>query len=154
MPSRRKALSTNFDLAGSAEQNRDLIQSIETALSNANLDSSKINSVERLTKYLEWLNDKRPEFVPLGANTDDKFSEFISLGRLYKNTAEFYIDEVGVNATTVWRWATGKSRPSKYLAVSLLRDIKPILNEQTQKDIDVVSTQKFKHYENSTKYEM
>ncbi|MDU6378181.1 MAG: hypothetical protein E6575_29520, partial [Bradyrhizobium sp.] len=64
---------------------------------------------------------------------EDKFSGLIEIARKYQNCNSFFLSAVGVNAPTVWRWASGKSRPSRYVGKRLAEDVKShVANELWQ----------------------
>jgi hypothetical protein len=55
---------------------------------------------------------------------EDKFSALIEMARNYEDCTSFFLSEVGVNASTVWRWASGKSRPSRYVGKRLTEEVR------------------------------
>lgn len=94
-------------------------------------DTSRFNAtqselVSRVKKLIEWIDDERPSFASK-STAGDKFADLISLARDYQECATFFTQEVGVNSTTVWRWASGKSRPSRYVAQKVCEDIRNVL---------------------------
>ena len=80
--------------------------------------------VGQIKAFVEWLDDPRPTFAD-DLVTDDKFAELVELSRQYQDCDcnSFYVSDVGVNPSTVWRWANGKSKPSKYIGQKLVREI-------------------------------
>ena len=94
-------------------------------VSNANLSgvsSVDLGLIAQVKAFSEWLSDPRPAFRRL-AGEEDKFANLVALSRKQQDCANFYVTEVGVDASTVWRWSTGKSRPSKFVGQSLAREI-------------------------------
>lgn len=92
----------------------------------AGLSSEKTKLVGEVKAYLEWLEDSRPE---LALDSADKFGELIALSRHYPQCNRFYVNSVGVSESTVWRWAHGKSRPSRYVGERIASDIKSLMAE-------------------------
>ena len=92
----------------------------------AGLNSEQTSLVGEVKAYLEWLDDKRPE-IALGSA--DKFGELVALSRHYQPCNKFYLGSVGVSESTVWRWAQGKSRPSRYVGERVSSDIKALIAE-------------------------
>ena len=76
--------------------------------------------------YLEWLDNALPE-VAQSREQRDKFAQLIDLSRRYPECNAFFLNEADLNSSTLWRWSNGKSRPSKYIATSIVEDIKPVL---------------------------
>jgi hypothetical protein len=89
-----------------------------------NATSSITEVIGQVKAFVEWLDDKRPEFA-IGER--DKFARLIELARKYQECSSFLLTEVGVNAATVWRWANDKSRPSKFVGNRIVVEIKPLL---------------------------
>jgi hypothetical protein len=76
----------------------------------------------QIRAFVGWLDDPRPAFAR-GVGGDDKFAALIELSRDHENLVSFFTQDVGVNATTVWRWATEKSRPSGFLGRKLVEEV-------------------------------
>jgi hypothetical protein len=91
-----------------------------------NLDSETTELLSQVKAFIEWVDDTKPEFATtLGG--PDKFAALVELSRGYQECTTFYLRDVGVNSTTVWRWANGKSRPSKYIGQRVVADVKHLL---------------------------
>lgn len=75
------------------------------------------------TSYLAWFSDSRPH-VRQRAGDEDKFADLVALGRRIPAVADYLANEVGVDATTDWRWSAGRSRPSGYLVKQITRAIR------------------------------
>jgi hypothetical protein len=92
----------------------------------SNATSAATAAVGQVKAYLEWLDDARPEVAP-SLDQEDKFALLIDLSRRYSACNAFYLNEADLNSSTLWRWSRGKSRPSKYIATTIVHDIKPII---------------------------
>lgn len=90
----------------------------------AGLTSEETSLIGEIKAYLEWLDDPRPE---VGLDEADKFAALIALSRHYQPCSRFYLETVGVSESTVWRWAHGKSRPSRYVGGRIVADIKSLV---------------------------
>jgi hypothetical protein len=98
-------------------------------LANRNLQgaSSQVTRiVGQIKAFLEWVDNPKPKFAD-DLVGQDKFAELVELSRQYQDCNSFYASDVGVNPSTVWRWANGKSRPSKYVGQKLAHEIEPRL---------------------------
>ena len=95
--------------------------------------------VDRVISYKAWLEDERDTFSETRP-PNDKFAALIKLTRMFDETSEFFIEKVGVNAATVWRWGTEKSRPAKYVGRALVIDLNQIMVKQIQQDIETLQT--------------
>lgn len=85
----------------------------------ADIPANAVGTVGRIKAYLEWVADPRPAFADT-LDGEDKFAELIEQSRAQQDLASFYSIEVGVNPSTVWRWASGKSRPNKFVGKKLV----------------------------------
>jgi hypothetical protein len=92
----------------------------------SNATSAATEAIGQVKAYLEWLDDARPEVAP-SADQKDKFARLIDLSRRYPACNAFYLNEADLNSSTLWRWSNSRSRPSKYIATTVVDDIKPIL---------------------------
>ncbi|MEJ0077792.1 MAG: hypothetical protein WDO17_20620 [Alphaproteobacteria bacterium] len=92
----------------------------------AGLTSEETALIGEIKAYLEWLDDRRPE---VAVDEADKFAGLIVLSRHYQQCNRFYLDSVGVSDSTVWRWAHGKSRPSRYVGERIAADVKSLVAE-------------------------
>jgi hypothetical protein len=92
----------------------------------AGLTSEETALVGEIKAYLEWLDDRRPE---VAVDETDKFAGLIALSRHYQQCNRFYLNAVGVSESTVWRWAHGKSRPSRYVGERIVADVKSLVAE-------------------------
>lgn len=97
---------------------RDLV-----ARDTGNLSSEQTHLIAQIKLFLEWLDDDRPE-VAANAGDVDKFADLIALSRYYEDLTAFYVGEVGVNPSTIWRWAAGKSRPSRFVAEQIAKEVR------------------------------
>jgi len=88
--------------------------------------SEATDALRQVKAYLEWSDDPLPE-VAQARGEQDKFPRLIDLSRRYPECTAFYLNEADLNSSTLWRWSNGKSRPSKYIATSIVGDIKPLL---------------------------
>lgn len=87
---------------------------------NAKKETSEQARVRaEIVAFLEWEQDARPAFADDG---NDKFAGLIELARNHEGCTAFFTKDVGVNLSTVWRWASEKSRPSKYVARHVSED--------------------------------
>jgi len=93
---------------------------------HASLRSAQTSVVAEVKSFLEWLDDPRPE-VAFGQ--PDKFAEIIELSRRYERCSKYYLSDVGVNVSTVWRWATGNSRPSRFVGQRIVPEVKIMVVE-------------------------
>lgn len=82
--------------------------------------------ISDIKAFVEWLDDPRLVFTD-EPGRDDKFAELINLSRDFRELNSFYVSEVGVNSSTVWRWATKKSRPSKFVGTKLAHEVERLL---------------------------
>jgi hypothetical protein len=88
--------------------------------------STETDAIGQVKAFVEWLDDKRPEFAN-SIGEEDKFARLVEIARKYEECSSFFLNEVGVNAATVWRWANDKSRPSKFVGKRIVAEIKPLL---------------------------
>lgn len=88
--------------------------------------STKIDETTdyRAIKFKAWLKDPRPEFNSQAKKDEDKFAELISLGSQFTDVVIFFSSEVGVSAGTITRWASGRSKPSKFVGPRLVQETK------------------------------
>lgn len=89
-------------------------------------DSRAIRVVSQIKGFLEWLDNPKPEFAS-ASDSDDKFGTLVELARYFPDCNTFFLSEVGVNPSTVWRWANGRSRPSRFVGQKLVRELKLLL---------------------------
>ena len=115
--------SRNSRLERSAgEQRLARLRSVASPdLAFADGDATRV--AKQVRQFVEWLDDGRPQFSE-DLEGDDKFAELIEIARHYQDCTDFFVCEVGVNASTVWRWATGRSRPSRYVGKRLSEEVK------------------------------
>jgi hypothetical protein len=92
-------------------------------LNLSNADSEVTELVSRVKAFVAWLDDAKPEFAEVRGQTD-KFAELVELSRHYEDCMTYYLRTVGVNSSTVWRWARKESRPGRYLGRSAAADVK------------------------------
>jgi hypothetical protein len=105
-----------------------LVQELR-AIASGNLSRATSEATDvagQVKAYLEWLDDPLPE-VAQSLGQRDKFARLIELSRRYPECNAFYLNEADLNSSTLWRWSNGKSRPSRYIATSIVDDIKPVL---------------------------
>lgn len=105
----------------SVEIEQDLRRLVNADL--AGLDGEATRVAAEVRSFVRWLDDKRVPFADQ-VEGEDKFSGLIEIARKYQDCNSFFLSEVGVNASTVWRWASGKSRPSRYVGKRLAEDVK------------------------------
>jgi hypothetical protein len=105
---------------------RDLRLSVKGGLKSATSEQTRLAG--EIRAFLEWVDDPKPEFSE-DVDGEDKFARLIELSRGYEECTSFFVSEVGVNASTVWRWATDKSRPSKYVGKRLAQEVKGVLSQ-------------------------
>ncbi|MFY0690776.1 MAG: hypothetical protein JXR14_02505 [Paracoccaceae bacterium] len=86
------------------------------------LDDDQRDVQARIDAYIRWVDDVRPAFTS-EQGQEDKFSDLVALARKHTVCLDFLTLEVGVNGSTIWRWAKGKVRPSPYIGRQLVRDI-------------------------------
>ena len=67
------------------------------------------------------IDDARPQFAD-DIDGADKFKELIEMARNYVARIGFFHVDVGVSASTEWRWASGGGRPSRYVGKRLAED--------------------------------
>jgi hypothetical protein len=106
------------------QQERAVVAALRQALARglSGASAEQIQIAGQIKAFIEWLDDPRPAFAEqLGA--DDKFPQLIGISRLYQDCTTFYVSDVGVNPSTVWRWASGKSRPSKFVGKRLVTEV-------------------------------
>lgn len=89
----------------------------------AGLSGEATRVAAEVRSFVNWLDDKRVPFAD-HVEGEDKFSALIEIARNYQDCNSFFLSEVGVNASTVWRWASGKSRPSRYVGKRLAEDVR------------------------------
>lgn len=117
----KQIATLNPDLAQLTER---LLKSPLARRSVAEISAPEFQDLERIRRLAQWITDPRPICAPEG---DDKFAELINIARDFEECNEFLIDRVGVNSSTVWRWATGKSRPSRYIIEKASADIQTLI---------------------------
>ncbi|MDU1906769.1 MAG: hypothetical protein E6772_18565, partial [Dysgonomonas sp.] len=114
----------------SAEIEQDLRRLASADLAGLTGEQTRVAADVRV--FVQWLEDERVAFADQ-VEGEDKFSGLIEIARKYQNCNSFFLSEVGVNASTVWRWASGKSRPSRYVGKRLAEDVKShVANELWQ----------------------
>jgi hypothetical protein len=123
----------SLELANAADASRglpsaDYIPSFrklrEISLPKLNEEQRDVQA--RVDAFIRWRDDVRPAF-DAEAKGGDKFSELISIARKHAICLDFLTSEVGVNGSTIWRWAKDKVRPSPYIGRQLVRDIEQYL---------------------------
>jgi hypothetical protein len=101
-----------------------LVRVAHTDLAAAN--SAVTDVVSQVKAFVEWLNAPQAEFADRSSD-GDKFAALIELSRRYQECNRFYLSEVGVNSTTIWRWANKKSRPSRYIGKRVVLEVKSLI---------------------------
>lgn len=91
-------------------------------------------------RFRRWSLDPRPVFAPSGTN--DKFSEMIILAREFSDCENLLFETWRLNFTTVWRWETKKTRPSRYAALSLVPSLYSLLLKCVEKNIHDIQAAK------------
>ncbi|GAB5461839.1 hypothetical protein [Hoeflea alexandrii] len=109
--------------AGDIKQDRIVADLRKLATSDlSGLDSNATRVASEVRAFIQWIDDPRISFSSK-IDEEDKFADLISIARNYQDCTSFFHSEVGVNTSTVWRWASGKSRPSKYVGKRLTSEI-------------------------------
>jgi len=106
-----------------------LVPAIVAATHPSGLSSKQSKAVGEVQEFVEWLQDSRPECTDGAPGRPDKFAALIALSRRYQKCSQYYLSQVGVNTSTVWRWANGESRPSKFVGEHIVADVKNQLTE-------------------------
>ena len=112
------AVAYHADQHQEADEIAALRRLVQRDLRNAGSGATRVAG--QVKAFLEWIDDPKPAFADDGR---DKFAQLIDLSRDYQDCTSFYISEVGVNQSTVWRWANGKSRPTKYIGRKLAHEV-------------------------------
>lgn len=120
----------SLELANAAEasQGRSSAYYIYVLRQICEVAPSKLNAEQRdvqvrVDAFIRWEDDPRPEF-DTEYEGGDKFSDLIAIARKHTNCLDFLTVEVGVNGSTIWRWAKDKVRPSPYIGRQLVKDVK------------------------------
>lgn len=120
-------MSLELANAADASQGRSPAYYISVLRNIREIAPAKLNAEQqdvqvRVDAFIRWVDDPRPEFE---AEHDggDKFSDLIAIARKHTNCLDFLTLEVGVNGSTIWRWAKGKVRPSPYIGRQLVKDV-------------------------------
>ena len=93
--------------------------------------------VDRLISYRKWIKNENPVF---NNGDNDKFPELISVFKKFGECDSYFSERVIINPSTIWRWATGKSRPSKILGPIISQDVRTILIDVVENDIDSIKS--------------
>lgn len=91
------------------------------------LTGEQTNVIGQIKTFIEWLDNPRPECTDGAPSRPDKFAGLIELSRRYQDCNRYYLSEVSVNASTVWRWASGNSRPSRFVGVRIVAEVKVLI---------------------------
>jgi len=120
------------ELLGSALADRNLYERLVRQLRSIaqqdlrGADSRKTELASKVKAFIEWLDDRKPEFAGVPEQAD-KFARLIDLSRGYEECTKYYLRNVGVNSSTIWRWANEKSRPTKYIGERVIAEVRTLL---------------------------
>lgn len=135
MPKNLANLDTEFNIKSLIVNHSELDSKLDQIIRKCTDGSNVCTTISsRALLYKNWLKKDLPVYDP-DSEVEDKFSGLIQLARNFEETSNFFLNDVGVNSSTVWRWATGASRPSKYLAKYLINDLINIINDTIDADI-------------------
>jgi hypothetical protein len=115
----------SYDQSTLASEEQRLGEEIGAILISPHLEKVEMGIVRRLVEYRCFVLDSRLDFSE--RNTDDKFSRLIDLCRQFERCERYFVEEVAINATTIWRWATGRTRPSKFIGKTLATKLRSLL---------------------------
>lgn len=126
-----------YDLPILIGEERRLAEEIGSVLVSPCIEKVDVTVVRRIVEYRCFALDARPDFDE--RNPDDKFSRLIDLCRQFERCERFFVEEVAINSTTVWRWATGRTRPSKFIGKTLAAKLRSLLTVCIENDLHCIA---------------
>lgn len=88
------------------------------------IDASDIDSLRA------WCADPRPPVSQRTNGAGDKFADFITICRRIPDCSPFFMKQLELNPSTLWRWSMGQSKPTSYVAASVVADLVDIIRKR------------------------
>ncbi|MBL8845964.1 MAG: hypothetical protein JNN24_09375 [Hyphomicrobium zavarzinii] len=85
-----------------------------------------------ITALKTWCDDPRPAVTRRTSKEPDKFPELIDICRRIPECGPFFVKQLEINPSTLWRWSMGHSRPASYVANSVVSDLIDIICERLE----------------------
>lgn len=103
--------------------------------------STSVLEPEIAEELKAWCELSKPAVARRDGDASDKFAELITICRRVPECATFFVEQLEINPSTLWRWSMGHSKPTSYVGANIVLDLLGIIQEKIDRQVSYASDQ-------------